>query len=188
MEIIEQLQSGDNRYLEEIFRMHSSYCIKNLQIKYRCQPEEAEDIFIDAVINFRQKAVQGDISYLTSIRNYLFATCCNMWKASRYQKNSFMRKVPEIKRYFYQEYQEDITAREQDEYIDDLLRITNEAMESLGDKCQRILRYYYFDRYSMAEIAEKMEFSGPDVAKTLKSRCFKRLINRIKELQSKQKR
>ena len=60
------------------------------------------------------------------------------------------------------------------------VRIIRECIELLGDTCQKVLSYYYFDGMSMTDIAEKLNFSNTDTAKTKKYKCKKRLDQLVK--------
>ena len=67
-----------------------------------------------------------------------------------------------------------------DDYKAKLKSICYSAMEKLDSKCRKIIIAYYIDRLTMKEIATYMNLSSGDVAKTLKSRCYKKLISLIK--------
>ena len=56
-----ELTAGDTRGLATIFQTHISYCIGKLQYQHQCSREDAEDIYIEAILNFREKVVNGKI-------------------------------------------------------------------------------------------------------------------------------
>lgn len=45
-------------------------------------------------------------------------------------------------------------------------------IERLTEPCRRILYGFYYDHFSMADIAESLGFANADVAKTQKNRCM----------------
>ena len=53
----------------------------------------------------------------------------------------------------------------------------HKGIQMLGEGCQKIIRMFYYEQQSMEEISSSLGFSGPDVAKTSKSRCMKKLKN-----------
>jgi DNA-directed RNA polymerase specialized sigma24 family protein len=59
-------------------------------------------------------------------------------------------------------------------------RIIRECIGQLGETCQKVLTYYYFDGMSMSDIADKLNFSSTDTAKTKKYKCKKRLDQLVK--------
>ncbi len=180
--IISELKSGDNNYLEYIFIEYSVYCITNLQKKVKCSKEEAEDIFIEAVMNFRDKIITGKVDYLTSVRNYLYTTCYNMWLERYRRYKRYQEGLPDIVRFYQEELNEtDVVELEKQEKF---IRITNEALGKLGEKCKDIISYFYLENKRMAEIAQIMNFSSADVAKTTKSRCFKKLLDEVRMMLS----
>ena len=73
------------------------------------------------------------------------------------------------------------TDYEKDERVNAIVKCVN----SMGDTCRRVLTYYYFDGLSMNEIAERMEFSNSNTAKTKKYKC-KQELDRIVKKQYKQ--
>lgn len=170
-----ELREGNTACLKEVFEKHGDYCIQNLIRKTGCSPQMAEDIFIDAIINFRDKLLADKISYLTSIRAYVYSTCINMYKASQYQKGRFENKKQDIESSLYeaedQDYLSVTIAKEEQE---ELMRLSQDSFNALDDRCRSILRFFYVDNYDMKEIARRMEFANKDVAKTIKSRCFKK--------------
>jgi RNA polymerase sigma factor (sigma-70 family) len=60
------------------------------------------------------------------------------------------------------------------------VRIIRQCVDSLGETCRKVLAYYYFDGFSMKEIAEKMGFANSDTAKTKKYKCKKELDKLVK--------
>jgi DNA-directed RNA polymerase specialized sigma24 family protein len=53
-------------------------------------------------------------------------------------------------------------------------------MQALSEKCRKVITMSIAEGQSMAEIAEQLGMASADVAKTTKSRCYKRLIEFIR--------
>lgn len=71
-------------------------------------------------------------------------------------------------------FQVDKTA--QDVLIDSQEKLKIQSLlHQLGDPCKSLLTMYYFNRFSMAEIAERLDYASADVAKNKKSLCMKKL-------------
>ena len=48
-------------------------------------------------------------------------------------------------------------------------------IKKLGDKCQKIIQYYYYDKMGMKEISEKLGYTNSANAKNQKYKCMKQL-------------
>jgi RNA polymerase sigma factor (sigma-70 family) len=176
-ELIFNLRAGDTNHLKRVFEENASYCILGLVRKHKCFREDAEDIYVDAIINFREKLLDGKIEFLTDIRSYLFATCNNMFLARTKRVERVNKAVQE----FYIEKQifpkDDETGSR-----DELFALTEEGLSSLGEKCRNLLKSFYFDKLGLEEIALKFTMANGNVAKVSKSRCLQRLIDNIRNI------
>lgn len=177
--LVEELKNGNNQSLKVIFEDHSEFCIQNLLRRTTCSFTEAEDIFMDAVLNFREKIVNGKIRYITRIRNYIYTTCLNMYRVRYSQQVRALDKRDEVIMYF----QGESSYQEQDVSEDDHRKdLVIRAFQNLDPRCQCILKSYYVNSRNMSEIAEQMGFTNANVAKTTKSRCYKRWMKEIDTL------
>lgn len=166
-----ELQQGNNDFLEIVFDKYGQYCIMNLIRKFGCTREDAEDIMVDAVLNFRDKLLAGKISYLSSVRNYLYATCINMKKERDYYLKRRKEKEHEVILYLYSDLDE-MTA-----YKENLLNLSLKGFEQLSQSCQQILRYFYVNRYTMDKIAQKTGLANANSVKVTKARCYKKWLD-----------
>jgi RNA polymerase sigma factor (sigma-70 family) len=172
------LKVGDNTILTSIFEAHSSYCIKRLGSRHNCSREDAEDLYIDAILNFRDKVLAGKLTSVIDLKSYLYGTCENM----------FLTRLNQQKRVFnaaYEQYHFELgsSADNNEEISVDMLTWVNEGLSNLNEKCRDLLTSYYFTRLSMEEIAEKFNMASPGVAKVSKSRCLQRLVAFVKNIQ-----
>lgn len=163
--IKEQLSSGDNSCLQFVFDEYSRYCIGYLRRKFGCTKEDAEDAFTDAMIIFRENILLEKLQTLTNARGYLLKICINRQRESVAQKERQSNYVEEVRYRWY----EDISKTD-----DRLQRINERAFSSLNSKCQSILKYFYIEKYSMAEIAEMLHLANANTVKVSKARCYKR--------------
>lgn len=174
-ELVQHLRRNDNTCLKTIFLEHGNYCTKNLIKRTSCSPEDADDIFVDAIINFRERLLSGKVEYLTNIRGYLYSTCYNMWLVKHRKSKIHDSHAEDIKRF----YQDNNSSTDQNR--EELHAIAQRAISSLGDKCQYIIKLFYFNKLTMAEIAEEMGFASSGVAKTIKARCYKKLMEKARQ-------
>lgn len=170
--------------LETIFKENKKYCLDKLIVEKNCIREEAEDIYVEAIINFRERILSDKITYLTDIKYYLGQTCLNMFYSRIKQKQRWERNTSDVERFFYES---DYVVDEEDYDYSRAMNITQKVWSLLKEKCQDIIHYFYIDRLRMDEIAELMGFSNSNVAKTTKSRCYKKMMELAKQVKQESK-
>lgn len=129
--------------------------------------DEAKDIFQDAIIIFWQKVRSDDFQLTSKISTFLYSVCQNLWRKELERKSKQTNEIADIKEY------SDFDRQERE-------NILHSCMNELGETCRKVLMYYYFDNFSMQEIAEKLGFANADTAKTKKYKCKKELDDLIK--------
>jgi RNA polymerase sigma factor (sigma-70 family) len=177
--LIEQIRSGDNSMLKDVFKLHSGFCLSMLQKQFKCYRQDAEDVYTDSIINFRDKVLQGKLETITSMRSYLFGTCRNMMMM-RLRKE---KRIQDAALVIFPRGEHDPGESEED-YHDEIRKATYDAMILLPEKCQEILKAFYFDRCSMDEIARKFSLASANVAKVSKSRCFQKLVDQVRGIKT----
>jgi len=175
------LITGDNTPLEKIYLNHKQDCINVLLSKNLCDEITSEDVFTEALIVFHKNIVSGQIQKLTSARSYLISTSINLAKKKNDYSSRIHKKVSDVRLLFYAN--NDTTIEEVDKKKR-LISLCKKAMLLLNEKCQRIITAYYIHNLSMKEIAFEFELSSSDVAKTLKSRCYKTLLIEVQKLRN----
>jgi|GEM_PF-979994 len=190
--IIQTIKEGDNRPLKIIFERYSAYCIKPLLRKTDCSEDEAKDIFIEAVMNFREKILVGKVTKDTPVKSYMYQTCWNMW-LKRSKKGRKFESVSDSER-FFERYMYDEDIQEYDPIVSreileekelkhkNMLKASTQGLQELDEKCRKILTYFILDGLSMKEIAKRMGFANANVAKTSKSRCYKKWVKKVHQL------
>ena len=165
--VLELTRHGNEQALEYLYRKHYRMMLR-LVIKNSGTEEEAKDIFQDALIVFWEKARQPEFVLTSRLSTFLYSVCQNLWRKELDRKSRFVREPQ--------------TEMQSDEDPDQKERaeIVNRCIAQLGETCQKILMYYYFDRLSMVDIAEKLGLSGADTAKTKKYKCKQELDKLVK--------
>lgn len=177
--ISKALKEGKNEILENIYKDNRDYCINKLVLDKQSTREEAEDIYIESIINFREKVLTGKVSYLTNIKYYLAQTCINMFLKRLEHKKRWDKNMPDVERFFYDS---DYLLPDANYNTQEALSITRKAWNALKDKCKDIIHYFYIDKLKMEEIAEIMGFANAAVAKTTKMRCHKKMLDIARKL------
>ncbi len=185
-EILSHLGKKDKRaFLESIYSFKSE-CIVYLYRKVGCNNEQAEDIFIDAIMILWEKAQKEGLEEVKDVKGYLFGTCYMMWMNTYKKEKKKRDSIPDVERYFY-EYRNVLGADQESPALlkEKLLDVSQQALLKLGEKCLRIIKYFYFEHKNMEEIAGIMGFSSAAVVSSLKYRCFKELKEKANELAGK---
>ena len=164
--------------VEQLYAHYRPLFIGYIRKRYQLEEEVASDIYHDSFLlmmdNIRTgKYQQQDASLLT----YLLGIGKHL-VLKRFQKED---KLPLVA-----------------EWVSELLPDTDwkyaqeEAYRLVSEDdsvCNRILRFFYWDRLSMAEIAERLEYQSAEVAKSKKNSCLRRfsfeLKRRLRRLEGK---
>ncbi len=185
----DKIKQGDNSPLKWVFEQCGDYCIRYLRSKTNCQAADAYDILVDAVMNFRDKVLSGKLTYITDIRYYMTSTCWRMWLKRYKKRKGELERRSDVQRYYYdsryseEEYDTMVQAENAEAQMAEKkqsIDATMEALKTLGEKCEKILKMFYLEKKSMVDIAQIMQFSNANVAKTSKSRCYKKWRAAIK--------
>jgi RNA polymerase sigma factor (sigma-70 family) len=67
---------------------------------------------------------------------------------------------------------------------DELQEKIDEHFEQLGDKCQKVLKLFYYDGFTLEEIQKQLNYDNYNVVKSQKSRCLKTLKELISKHQN----
>lgn len=176
-----QLIKGDTRQLKEFYIAYLNDCQSVLISKNLCDKEASKEIFTESLIIFHKNIINSKIQELTSVKSYLISTCMNLARKQNQFVSKTQKKLDEVRLLFYRN---NDTSIEEQENKEDLIAICKKALASLSERCQKIILGYYVQNLSMKEIAQNLELSSGDVAKTLKSRCYKNLLKEVKILRN----
>jgi len=156
------LKKGDESLFEQIFLSQFEDATKHLIYKYNATSEEAYDMCMDALINFRKLIIQDKV-YHGNLR-HLFNMMASQnfikmkTKAKRFVSDS---ELPEI-------------ADEEFHLNTDEKEILDKAWNRLGKECQHVLKQYYYNKVKLCEIADQLNKTAAAVRKH-KERCMNTL-------------
>ena len=165
-DILSRLQSGDESALTVLYRQYRAPFVAWAMRHYACREADALDAFQDSVIIFYEQVASGRITSLhSSVQTYLFAIGKNRLTGHYRSRSRVTTGIDTLARELATPPTEP----------DDTLPLLLDLIQGLGEPCARILYWYYFLRFSMEAIAERLAYRSPDVAKTQKNRCLNRL-------------
>jgi RNA polymerase sigma factor (sigma-70 family) len=67
---------------------------------------------------------------------------------------------------------------------EDLITRVEKVIETLGDGCKEIIMLFYYQRCSVRDIVERLQYKNENVVKAHKSRCMKRLKDLVQSSHS----
>lgn len=172
-EIICMIERGDERALSYLYRTYYKM-VRGYILKNSGKEEDIDDMLQDIVVLIWEKvACKEFVLYEnTQLSTYIYSVMKNLW-LKRLQKQS------KFTAHSIEEYD----SPEEQETYEDLQKseIVAQAMQHIGDTCKEILTCFYFYKYSMEEIAEKLNFANAQTVKAKKYQCQKKLEEIIKQ-------
>lgn len=177
--LILQIQKSNPEALQYVYNHCKEYCIRCMHSRTECTSVDAEDIFMDAILIFRENVMTGKLTEVKHLRAYMYKICLNIYREQQYNESRRQKSEDAIR----------ISLYENDVPIpDDMLlkkAIAMQAFRYLGANCRCILQYYYFDQLPLEDIAKKMNLANSNVAKVTKSRCYKKWVEAVASLKQK---
>lgn len=132
--------------------------------------EDGKDVFQDAMVVFYNNVKAGKYKVQSKVSTYLFSVSKNIW----YNRTRTLKRETDMNEFEYlslvddQDIEKELIFSEKQELIGKLLAKS-------GEKCASLLRYFYFDRFKMKKIAQKLNFASEQEAKNQKHKCMKKL-------------
>lgn len=170
-QIVEAIKEGDraeDRVIAYLIERNQGR-INQLILSRSGSQEDAEDILQEALTALLFNVKRGTFKGDSSVHTYLYAICKGMWY-KRFKK--YMRE---------KDYRSAMIIDDRDENTPeiDVMDVEQRSMivelfDQLKSKCKELL-FFWGQGYAMSEIAEKLDFSGPQVAMNKKNRCLKEL-------------
>ena len=170
--IIYNIHNGDDDELGKLYLKLKPEFIKLTVKNHMISTDDATDIFTEALFAFRDNIVNNSLKELdVDSKTYIFRIGFNM----------IAKHVKERSKYENR----DITdsAEEINNTDDDKLELLAEIMKAhMSERCNKLLKLYYFDRRSYKQIQSWLNFTSKSSVKSQKSKCIKKLKNLIKLL------
>lgn len=155
-----------NFLYKNYFRMIKEFVLKNSG-----SYDDAKDVFQECVISLVEKLIEKPLVLTSSFKTYFYSMCRYNWLKKIKGQNRFI-KIQELSYEIADEIKENFDNEIKFEKLN--------LLASLGEKCQEILRLYYYNQISMADIALKMNYTNADNVKNQKFKCVEQLKKKIK--------
>lgn len=179
-----QLRTGQSEGLQTVFRETHPYCVRTLVKKTACEWQDAEDIYMDSVLIFRENILSGKLSHLTNSKTYLFGICYNLWRDLNRAQQRHRKHQQEWERQLMIEWEGEWPAEEEKDTMLERLQVVQAALNDLGEKCRNLLSYVYIEQRSHKEVASLMGFANANVVKVTRHRCYQKWMKQIEKVQT----
>lgn len=177
-DLISSLREGADG-LDLLYNRHKSYCINFMKSMYK-DHEELKDIYHDAVMVFYEKINTPGFELTCSIQTYLNTVC----------RNQILKRVNHSNRYEFNGADEngDIlesitdTLEELDDVNNERIKVMKKVfaqMKETSSKCYELLVRFWYKNQTMDLIADNMQFSNSDSAKSQKAKCQKQFKTEV---------
>ncbi len=169
--ILESIRTGNQQNVLEMLYDSALPKVSRYVLRNRGTMEDVQDVFQDAVLVFYTKVKTGHFKEGFDIDGFVYIIARNMWVNKMKENYRFqMEEYPEIA-----DHGNYVEATEKQEVID----AVNALLAELGDPCEKLLKYSVYQSLSLQEIADKMNYTTTNVAKTYVYRCKKKLVKLI---------
>ncbi len=177
-EILAAIHSGDDdKVLGYLYKAYLPK-IKGMVLKNNGDEDEAQDIFQDAIMAFYKQVKTGKFKEQYQIGAFIYSVSRNLWINYIKKKN---KSISITEREYIIPLEEDVL---RDMITKEREKKVMEVFSQIGERCQELLTYSIFRKYSMKEICKRMGFSTENAAKTRNYKCKQKLIRLVKENQS----
>lgn len=168
-ELIMAFRQNDSDILQSFYQ-DGFLKVKRFVLANQGNEDQAKDIFQDSFLVVWQNAKEGKFTPRnnTALQGYLFQIAKNKWLD--WVKSSQFKKEKNLGDSSYPESIEE----EIDQNLEPEFELLQAGFQNLGETCQQVLRYFYFDKKSLEEIASEFGWSSKTV-KNNKYRCMEKL-------------
>src|SRR6185312_2836027 len=136
-DLLEGLAKNDRNAIETIYRQHYNM-VQSMILSNSGYPEDARDIFQEAMIVLYQKARSGSFELNSQLKTYLYSVCRRLWLK---RLNQMQKISPEV------ESLEDTVPVEEElekhEQRNKEFQVMERALNNLGEPCKSLLEAYY---------------------------------------------
>ncbi len=151
--------------------------IRALVLKHNGSEDDARDVFQEGLLVFINKLEDPGFNLSCKPETFLYSVCHNLWRIQQRQLSKESKIVAvELPDMSHQALEETIEKERR-------LISLEHVLSKIGEKCQTILKLYYFQKNSMKEIAQKLQLSSVQMAKNRKYKCLEKARDLVRNSQ-----
>ncbi|MFK7906289.1 MAG: RNA polymerase sigma factor [Chitinophagales bacterium] len=173
-EWLTDFKAGKSKAVNMLYEEFRPVFVLWLLGKFKCEEEEAIDIFQDSIIIIYKNAHMGKLNKMSSqLKTYLFAIGKNVFLKRREKKKTTVSDEP-LKHIPSPE----IDAEKQLQ-LKDRKKMIAQLLKKMKDPCKTILYLFFYRRYSIEAIQKSMNYKSREVVRSQKVRCIKGLEKKV---------
>lgn len=167
--LLQGLAKDDKRAIETIYKENYNV-VQALIINNNGTPDDAKDIFQEAMMVLYQKVKSGTFELNCQIKTYIYSVSRRLW----------LKRLSHQNRYSLMDSHHDLQAMVEDDMEANDRRdaefvMMEKALNNLGEPCKSLIEAFYLKKKSMQDIAASFGYTNADNAKTQKYKCLMRL-------------
>lgn len=170
--LITGIKDGDKEVLRFLYIDHYPM-VRKLVLENSGSEAEARDVYQEAMIVLYENVCKKGFNLTCKVRTYLYSISRNIWL------KQLNRKMPVSDLDDHERFVDVNRDFEKHEEREQRLEKIRTCMNELGEPCNSILTYFFFQRLTMEEIAGKLNYTNAANAKNQKYKCFKRLKAKV---------
>jgi len=176
-ETLQKIKEGDEAFLKTLYAQNREAFINWMLRRYHCDEDDAKEAYQRAFSILYFNVKEGKVTELTSsVETYLFGIGKNVMKRI-FRQNS--RETVSLDHIIGHQTDElNYYEKEEKHHQKELVK---QMLDKIGDPCKSVLLMYYFHRYSMESIAQRMGYKTESVAKKKKFLCLKKLKEMVEQ-------
>ena len=179
----DRLQKGDLLVFRQLLNKHGLVTMSKVMDQTGCSQSVAEQVWLDAVLLFRNRIVSGKVQELHDLRTYLYQVCMDVYRQDHIGERT--SDPIALKNFFYDLARRRFDRDVQDEivrapanYFAEMVDATRLSSYQLDDEGKQILQLFYFYKQSYGQIADILGIPEEEV-KRRKSRYYSQLMDTI---------
>lgn len=177
--LLSSIRSGDNEALRSIYREYRTAFIQYIRSEFTCTEDDAIEFFQTSVVILYDNVMNGKLLELNgNVKSYLFGIGRNKaheWLRYRHRMNATSDDL--LINYLHEEAPD----TDETEFTNNMRQV-EQGMQRLGDPCRTLLTYFYYQKMTMHEICNRLDYKNEDTAKNQKYKCLRRLQSICAEL------
>jgi RNA polymerase sigma factor (sigma-70 family) len=166
--LLQGLAKNDKKAIETLYKDNYNM-VQALIINNNGTPDDAKDVFQEAMIVLYEKVQSGTFELNCQIRTFVYSVCRRLWLKRLMQQNRFT-----ISEGHEQIVSVDDETEEHEKRNTEFIMMER-AMNGLGEPCKSLLEAYYMQKKSMQDIAMSFGYTNAENAKNQKYKCLMRL-------------
>lgn len=160
-QMVLDLKANDTRFFQQVFLKQFKETVNYVKREYRANQEDAYDATMDALLEFRNRFVEGKLKY-GNLRFLFTKMSTQMYLRNKKKQQPFLKeseKIPEPRGEIL---------------VENIPESFKSAWQTLGKNCKELLTQHYYGAMRLTEIAKRSSKSPATVRKQ-KERCIKSL-------------